>query len=99
MRLQRALTALFLAALSGGCAAPVGNSLDGALTRALIETRPATPAAGNIAVYRVINAYNGEVRGEIRYQVDKVESASVVVSVSASSPYMGISPIEAYTME
>jgi len=99
MDLQRALTALLLALLSGGCAAPVGHSLDGPVTRALIETRPATPAAGDIAVYRVINAYNGEVRGEIRYRVDKVESASVVVSVSASSPYLGVPPTEVYTME
>ncbi len=99
MSLQRVLTALLLALLSGGCAAPIGNSLDGPRTRALIEARPATRAAGDIAVYRVINAYNGEVRGEIRYRVDKVESASVVVSVSASSPYMGVAPTEVYTME
>jgi hypothetical protein len=95
----RVLTALVLALLSGGCAAPIGNPVDGLRTRALIETRPVMPAAGDTAVYRVINAYNGEVRGEIRYRVDKVESASVVVSVSASSPYMGVPPTEVYTME
>src|SRR5260221_683658 len=94
MHMHRVLTALLLALLSGGCAAPIGNSLDGPRTRALIEAWPATRAAGDIAVYRVINANSGEVRGEIRYRVDKVESASVVVSVSASSPYMGVAPTE-----
>jgi hypothetical protein len=99
MHRQRVLTGLLLALLSGGCAAPVGNPVDGQRTRALIETRPAPPAAGDTAVYRVINAYNGEVRGEISYRVDKVESASVVVSVSADSPYAGAPHTEVYTTE
>jgi hypothetical protein len=95
----RVSTALLLALLSGGCVAPVGNSVDGPRTRALIETRPAMTAAGDTAVYRVVNAYNGEVRGEIRYRVDKVETASVIVSVSADSPYAGVAHTEVYTTE
>jgi hypothetical protein len=91
------LTALILTLLSGGCAAPVGNAIDD--SRALIEKPPAKLAAGDTAVYRVINAYNGEVRGEIRYRVDKVESASVVVSVSADLPYAGVPHTEVYTTD
>jgi hypothetical protein len=99
MTMQCVLTALLLALLSGGCAAPIGTPVGGPLLSALIDTRPALPAAGDTAVYRVINAYNGEVRGEIHYRVDKVESASVVVSVSTNSPYAGVPHTEVYTTE
>src|SRR5215203_5957399 len=34
----------------------------------------AAPAAGDSWAYRVVNRYNGEVRGNLQYRVDKVDA-------------------------
>ena len=59
----------------------------------------ATPAAGDTYVYRVINGYSKEVRGEIRYRVDKVDAGRVTVSVTTNVPALGVARIEVVTPE
>jgi hypothetical protein len=59
----------------------------------------ATPAAGDTYVYRVINAYNNEVRGEMNYRVDKVEADRVTMSVTASHPSLGASHTVVYAKD
>jgi hypothetical protein len=49
----------------------------------------AAPALGDTFVYRVINAYNGEVVGHVSYRVDKVEAGQVSVSVTPDRAALG----------
>jgi hypothetical protein len=85
--------------LLAGCATPAGVPVDLALASALAATPPVQPAPGDFAVYRVVNAYNGEVQGEIRYRVGRVEGGRVVVDVDTSSAYAGPPRTEIYTAE
>lgn len=55
------------------------------------------PAQGDVALYRVFNAYNGEVRGELRYEVERVAPGEVVWAVTTSAPSEGLSRTEIYT--
>ena len=41
----------------------------------------AAPAVGDTYVYRVINAYNNEVQGQVTYRVDKVDAGQVTLRV------------------
>lgn len=58
-----------------------------ALIALLLSLAPAAAlaAVGDTYVYRVINRYTGEARGDITYQVDKVESNRVITSVSSQN--------------
>ena len=59
----------------------------------------AAPAAGETYAYRVVNGYNKEVRGELRYRVDKVESERVTVSVAPDKPDAGEAHMEISTRD
>jgi hypothetical protein len=59
----------------------------------------AAPAAGDSYVYRLVNGYNKEVRGQVHYKVDKTDSSSVTVSVAPDSSSAGAARTEIYTQE
>ena len=59
----------------------------------------ASPAAGDTFVYRVINGYNNEARGQIRYRIDKVDADRIVVLVTTDNPALGPARTEVYTKE
>jgi hypothetical protein len=42
----------------------------------------ATPAAGDTYLYRLVNGYNAEPLGQVRYRVEKVEPGRVTLAVS-----------------
>lgn len=44
----------------------------------------ALPAAGDTYVYRVVNAYNNEARGEVSYRVERAEADRVVMAVTTT---------------
>lgn len=50
----------------------------------------AAPAPGDTYVYRVTNAYNGEVVGQVAYRVDKVDAGQVTVAVTPDRPALGL---------
>jgi hypothetical protein len=55
----------------------------------------ATPAAAALAVgdtyvYRIVNAYNNETRGEVTYRVDKVDADTVTMAVTFDHPSLGV---------
>lgn len=57
------------------------------------------PAAGDVYVYRQVNGYNNEVRAQVRYRVDKLESDRVTVSVTMHGPSGEAAYTEIYTRE
>ncbi len=59
----------------------------------------ASPAVGGAYVYRVINGYNQEVRGEITFRVDKVDADHVTVTVTATTTALATPHTEIYTRE
>ena len=59
----------------------------------------AAPAAGDSWSYRVVNRYNGEVRGNIQYRVDKVDADRVAVAVTSDLPALGLPSTEIYTAD
>ena len=59
----------------------------------------AAPAAGDSWSYRVVNRYNGEVRGNVQYRVDKVDADRVAVAVSSDPPALGLPRTEIYTAD
>ena len=58
------------------------------------QADPPRLAVGDTWVYRVSNGYNNEVRGRIRYRVEKVDAGRTVVSATPDDPYLG----QAYTV-
>jgi hypothetical protein len=80
------------------------NRLSVALFAALLiapcdAATAASPAAGDTYVYRVLNGYNHEVRGEITYRVDKVDADRVTVSVTTTTMALGMPYTEVYTKD
>ncbi len=59
----------------------------------------AAPTAGDTYVYRVLNGYNSEVRGQIQYRVDKIEADRVAVAVTTDTPSLGTARTEIYTKD
>ena len=59
----------------------------------------AAPAAGDSWAYRVVNRYNGEVRGKIEYRVDKADAERVAVTVSSDLAALGVPRTEIYTAD
>lgn len=89
------LRAVGLVLLLAGCqAAPVPP-----LTNPFAQTDAPRLAIGDTWVYRISNGYNNEVRGQIRYQVEKVDAGRSVVSATPDNPYLGSSHTEVYTKE
>ena len=66
---------------------------------AIAETAIAAPVAGDSWAYRVVNRYNGEVRGNVRYRVDKVDANRVAVAVSSDAASLGMARTELYTAD
>jgi len=60
---------------------------------------PAAAASGETYVYRVVNGYNKEARGELRYRVDTVDAEGVTVTVTPDSRATGLEHTERYTKE
>lgn len=97
--MRRVFAYLGITLLLAGCATPVGTPIVGTAASVLVATPPALPAVGDTAVYRVINAYNGEVQGEIQYRVDTVDAGRVVVNVNPTTAYAGLPHTAVYTAE
>jgi hypothetical protein len=57
------------------------------------------PVSGESYVYRLVNGYNNEVRGQLRYLVEKVDPGSFTVSVTPDSSGAGVERVESYTKE
>src|SRR4030088_2669707 len=75
-----------------GCAAVMA----GAGGPAIAATEP---VSGESYVYRLVNGYNNEVRGQLRYLVEKVDPGTVTVSVTPDSSGAGVERVETYTKE
>ena len=54
------------------------------------------PAVGDAYVYRVINAYNNEPRGQVRSRIDNVDTDRVVMAVTTETPGTSIASTEVY---
>jgi hypothetical protein len=59
----------------------------------------ANAAVGDVFVYRVINQYTGEARGDVTYQVDKIESNRVFASVSSQNSLVEAGRTAIFTSE
>ncbi len=66
---------------------------------ALAATAANAAAAGDAWAYRVINAYNGEVRGNVQYRVEKVDADRIAVAMSADPLTLGMPRTEVYTTD
>jgi hypothetical protein len=84
---------------------PVAYALKAALACAVLcaivgtAVAVAAPAVGDSWTYRVVNRYNGEVRGNIQYRVDKVDASGVAVAVSSDVASVGTPHTELYTAD
>jgi hypothetical protein len=58
---------------------------------ALMLSQPAlaAPAVGDTYVYRIVNAYNSEVIGQVTYKVDNINSGQLMLAVSPDRPSLG----------
>lgn len=63
------------------------------------DVTAASPAAGESYVYRVTNGYSNEVRGQVTYTVDKIDTGSVTVSVTPDAPSLGVAHTEIYALD
>jgi hypothetical protein len=59
----------------------------------------AGPAAGDAYVYRLVNGYNKEIRGQLHYQVSKVEGGNATVLVTPDTAEGGVQRTDLYTGE
>ncbi len=59
----------------------------------------AAPAVGDTYVYRVLNGYNREVRGQITHRVDRVEADRVTVSITPDTASLGLAHTEVYALD
>ncbi len=70
-----------------------------AATLAPTALAASSPVVGDSYVYRFVNGYTKEVRGQLLYRVDKVDSNTIVVSVTPDSAAAGLQRTEIYTKE
>ena len=98
MRTKQRISHLALALLIAGCetagVVPPSSPVLGLPSSSLPPAH-----VGDIARFRVRNAYNGESLGEAQYRVDKIDGGYVFVGVSTNSPYVGSPRTEIYTAE
>jgi hypothetical protein len=59
----------------------------------------ATPSVGDTHVYRLVNGYNGQVRGLLENRVDKVDASGVTVTVTPDSPHAGSGVTKLFTKD
>ncbi len=57
------------------------------------------PAVGDAYVYRLLNGYNKGIRGQLRYEVARVEAGDVTVRVVPDNPGAGLPRTEIVTRE
>ena len=90
---------LHASAIHFGARAPKIVLIAAAFAAAMLCPRAASaaPAAGDVYVYRVINAYNSEIQGSITYRVDQVDPDRIVMTVTADRPALGPARTEVYT--
>lgn len=66
---------------------------------ALAGTAAAAPAPGESWAYRVVNGYNGEVRGNVRHRIEKVDADRVAVAVSTDVVSLGTPRTDLFTAD
>ena len=85
------------------CRARLLTGRAGAAVVVAVNAKPGTAAAapvvGDTYVYRVVNGYSKEPRGEISCRVDKIEADRVFVSVSTENPTLKSTPTEIYAVD
>jgi hypothetical protein len=59
----------------------------------------APPVVGDAYVYRLVNGYSKETRGQIRHQVARVEADQIAISVTPDNPEAGAQRTDVYTRE
>lgn len=59
----------------------------------------AEPSVGDTHVYRLINGYNGQVRGHLENRVDKIDASGITVVVTPDSPHAGSGVTKLFTKE
>jgi hypothetical protein len=57
------------------------------------------PVAGDIYVYRVINAYNNEIRGQVTFKVDNIDADRMIMAVSTETPGSSAVTMATYTLD
>jgi hypothetical protein len=57
------------------------------------------PVVGDAYVYRLVNGYNKEARGLLRYQVTRAEPDRITISVTPDNPEAGLQRTIVYTQE
>ena len=57
------------------------------------------PTVGDAYVYRLVNGYNKETRGQLRFQVARVEADRITVSVTPDNAEAGAQHTDVYTQE
>ena|SRR5882672_4833256 len=62
-------------------------------------TLAAGPTAGDVYVYRLVNGYSKETRGQLHYQVSKVDAGSATVEVTPDTAEGGVQRTDVYTRE
>ena len=70
-----------------------------ALVVATTAFAAAPPVAGDTYVYRLVNGYSKETRGQLRYQVVRVEADRIAVSVTPDNVEAGAQRTDVYTQE
>jgi len=78
-------------------AAGITTLVAGTLSPAAFAAAP--PATGDAYVYRLVNGYNKETRGQLRYQVSRVEPDRITISVTPDNPEAGAQRTDVYTQE
>ena len=59
----------------------------------------ALPVVGDAYVYRLVNGFSKEPRGQLRYQVARVEPDRITISVTPDNPEAGAQRTDVYTQE
>ena len=83
---------------SGSCARSVCNGLIAALVALAAQTAvAAAPAVGDTYVYRIINGYNNETRGQLTYRVDQADAGRIVMAITTDQSADELAIKEIYT--
>jgi hypothetical protein len=59
----------------------------------------AAPASGDTYVYRLVNGYSKEVRGQLRHRVDRVDPESITVAVTPDNAQAGFEHTTVFTKD
>lgn len=78
-----------------GCAAVIIGTSVG--TSVGSSGAAAAPVSGETYVYRLVNGYSKEVRGQLHYRVDKVDPDRYAVAVTPDTSWGGVERTEIYT--